>query len=279
MVTEKSDVELGLTMDLETKAFYDEYWPKHVPNFEETRKYMMSTISERQLSHALDAGCGHGLCSIFLSEIAERVTATDVSSDSLDLARFEADKHGKKNIDFLHEDLQHCSLPDETFDLVWCWGVAMMAPEPMTVIEHLMRVTKPGGVLYLGVYLKTWLSPLHQIIRHFCRAFMNGPRRKRLVCAFFARLTRVVCFLRGEEINLRSDNWTIQSQVEDWYYPPFKSFFSIDEIADLLSRHGFESTCIQDRVGRMKSATIFVTKGIKTAKQKSSPEQSHDQKL
>ncbi len=257
---------MGLVMDLETKAFYDDYWPKNVPIFEETRKYMISTVSERNVAHALDAGCGHGLCSIYLSEIAEHVTATDLSSDSLDLARHEAAQHVKNNIEFIHEDLQHCSLPDDAFDLVWCWGVAMMAPDPIKVIEHLMRVTKPGGVLYLGVYLKTWLSPVHQFVRHFCRAFMNGPRRKRLVCAFFALLTRVVCFLRGEEINLRSDNRTIQAQVEDWYYPPFKNFFSIEEIAYLLSQNGFEPTCIQDRLGRLKSATIFVTKGIKKAK-------------
>ena len=43
-------------MDLETKKFYDQYWPRHVPIFAETRKYMLDTISERDLDHALDPG-------------------------------------------------------------------------------------------------------------------------------------------------------------------------------------------------------------------------------
>ncbi len=250
-------------MDLETKKFYDGYWPRNVPIYEETRKYVLDTVAERNVGHALDAGCGHGLCSVALSEIADQVTAVDLSSDSLDTAREEIRRHGSDNINLLHQDLQNLSLPDETFDLVWCWGVAMMAPDPIKVLRHLFRVTKPGGVLYLGVYLKTWLSPVHQCVRHFCRAFLNGPRRRRLVCDFFATLTRVICFVRGQEINRRSDNPTIQAQVEDWFYPPFKTFYSVGEIVELLSRYGFEASCIQDQVGRMKSATIFVTKGIK----------------
>lgn len=250
-------------MDLETAQFYDGYWPRNVPISGETRKYVLATVSERNVGHALDAGCGHGLCSVALSEIADRVTAVDLSNDSLETAREEARKHKRTNIQFVHEDLQDLSLPDEAFDLVWCWGVAMMAPDPMKVIGNLVRVTRPGGSLYLGVYQKTWLSPVHQAVRHFCRTFMNGPRRRRLVCDFFTALTRVICFVRGEEINLRSDNPTIQAQVEDWYYPPYKTFFSIDEIVTLLTRNGFEANCIQDRLARMKSATIFVTKGVK----------------
>ncbi len=250
-------------MDLETKEFYDGYWPRNVPIYDETRKYVRATVAERDLGRVLDAGCGPGVCTVALSEIAERVTAVDLSTDSLDTARELAREHGRTNIEFQHQDLQSLKLPDEAFDLVWCWGVAMMAPDPMKVLGHLMRVTRPGGVLYLGVYRKTWLSPVHQGVRHFCRAFLNGPRRRRLVCDFFTALTRLVCWLRGEEINVRSDNQTIQAQVEDWYYPPYKTFYSIDEIVGHLERNGFEARCIQDRLARMKSATIFVTRGVK----------------
>jgi len=250
-------------MDLKTKEFYDEYWPKNVPIYEETEKYVLDTVSERNIGRVFDAGCGHGLCSIVFSKVAEHVTATDLSSDSLDTAQEQARRHNCNNITFIHEDLQACSQPDDSFDLVWCWGVAMMAPDPIKVLEHLMRVTKPGGVIYLGVYLKTWLSPIHQGVRHFCRIFMNGPRRRRIVCNFFATLTHLICYVRGEEINIRSDNLTIQAQVEDWYYAPYKTFYTVEQIAGQFSRNGFAATCIQQQLGRMRSATIFVTKGIK----------------
>ena len=250
-------------MDHETEEFYDQYWHRHVPILEETRRYVLGTVTERGLDAALDAGCGHGLCSIALTEVADHVVAVDLSSDSLATARAEARAHGSLDIEFLHQDLQNLDLPDDSYDLVWCWGVAMMAPEPHRVLEHLSRVTRTGGVLYLGIYLKSWLSPVHQLTRRFCRTFLGGPRRKLWVCNFFAGLTRLICWVRGEEINLRPDNQSIQAQVEDWFYPPFKTFFGIDEMTDLLGDLGFEAHCIQTRLGRMKSATIFVVKGVK----------------
>lgn len=254
-----------MTIDVATKEFYDQYWPRFVPIYEETKKYMLQTITEPHVGRALDAGCGHGLCSIVLSELADQVTGVDISTDSLDTARQQVAMAGRTNITLLHQDLQSLDPALKDFDLVWCWGVAMMAPDPMKVMHNLMRATAPGGTVYLGLYLRTWLSPVHQLVRHFCRTFMNGPRRKRLVCDFFAGLTRVVCRLRGEEINRRPDNVSIQAQVEDWYYPPYKTFYSPDEIIDLFRRNGFEAECIQDRLGRMKSATIFVVRAVKTA--------------
>lgn len=252
-------------MDLATKEFYDAYWPKFVPIYEHTKKYMLETIGERSIPRALDAGCGHGICSIVLSEISDHVTAVDLSTDSLATAREQAGHFGRGNIEFHHQDLQALDPGLGQFDLVWCWGVAMMAPDPMKVMRNLMDAVKPGGVVYIGLYLKTWLSPVHQLVRHFCRTFMNGPRRKKLVCDFFTALTMLICRLRGQEINLRPDNVSIQAQVEDWYYPPYKTFYSVEEIIAMFGRNGFSASCVQDQVGRMRSATIFVVKAVKPA--------------
>jgi 2-polyprenyl-6-hydroxyphenyl methylase / 3-demethylubiquinone-9 3-methyltransferase len=245
------------------QEYYDVFWPEHVQHYTETRKYMLQTISGSSYRRALDAGCGPGICSIVLAELAQSVLATDISSKSVDTARKQAAALGHPKIEFTVGDLQELDARNDEFDLVWCWGVAMMAPDPMKVIRHLFRVTEPGGELYLGLYLKTWLSPVHQLIRHFCRAFMATPRRKKWVLDGFAALTRAIVFLRGAEINVRADNVSIQAQVDDWYYPPYKTFYSIEEILRLFRENGFDAECIQDRIGRMRSATIFVIKGTK----------------
>lgn len=250
-------------MDLATKEFYDDFWPRYVPIYEETKKYMLETLTERSIGRALDAGCGHGICSVILSEMAEQVVSVDVSSDSLATARQQAQRFGRENIEFHHQDLQELDHSLGPFDLVWCWGVAMMAPDPMKVMHNLMAVTKPGGTVYLGLYLKTWLSPVHEAVRHFCRAYMDTPARRNLVGGFFTGLTKLACVLKGQEINRRADNVSIQAQVEDWYYPPYKTFYSIEEIVALFERNGFKAECIQDRLGRMKSATIFVIRATK----------------
>jgi len=246
-----------------TQDFYDDFWPKNIPHYEETKKYMLDTLSGRSYLHALDAGCGHGICSVVLSELSEQVLAVDVSQQCVNTAKKQATAFQRTNIEFSVQDLQDLKAPDAQFDLVWCWGVAMMAPDPMKVMHNLFRVTRPGGELYLGLYLKTWLSPVHQWVRYFCRIFMNTPTRKKWVLDGFAWLTKTLVKLQGQEINLRADNVSIQAQVDDWYYPPYKTFYSIKEIIDLFQNNGFEAQCIQDRLGRMRSATIFVVKGIK----------------
>ncbi|HEX2852170.1 MAG TPA: class I SAM-dependent methyltransferase [Opitutaceae bacterium] len=249
--------------DNATAEFYDEFWPKNVPHYEETKKYMLATLSGRKYARALDAGCGHGLCAVVLSELADEVVAIDISPSCITTARQQANHRQRSNVRFSVQDLQKLSEPSQHFDLVWCWGVAMMAPEPMKVIHQLFRVTQPGGELYLSLYLKTWLSPVHELVRHFCRAFMNTPRRKKWVLLGFTKLTLAIVALRGSQTNARADNVSIQAQVDDWYYPPHKTFYSIEEIIALCEANGFEAQCIQDRVGRMRSATIFVIKAVK----------------
>jgi 2-polyprenyl-6-hydroxyphenyl methylase / 3-demethylubiquinone-9 3-methyltransferase len=247
----------------QTQDFYDVFWPKNIPQYEKTKKYMLDTLSGRSYQQALDAGCGHGICSVVLSEYSKHVLAVDVSEQCINTAKKQAKAYQRTNIEFAVQDLQDLKAPDAQFDLVWCWGVAMMAPDPMKVMHNLFRVTCHGGELYLGLYLKTWLSPVHQWVRYFCRAFMNTPTRKKWVLDGFAWLTNTVVKLRGQEVNRRADNVSIQAQVDDWYYPPYKTFYSIEEIIDLFQNNGFEAQCIQNRVGRMRSATIFVVKGVK----------------
>lgn len=252
--------------DEKTKAiqeYYDEFWPRNVQHFAETKKYMLQTIAGRRYKSALDAGCGPGVCTVVLAELADSVLATDISPKSVETAKKQALALGHPEIRFAVGDLQELDAPSNEFDLVWCWGVAMMAPDPIKVMRHLFRVTRPGGELYLGLYLKTWLSPVHQFVRHFCRVFMSTPRRKEWVLDGFASLTRWLVALRGGETNTRADNVSIQAQVDDWYYPPFKTFYSIEEILQLFRENGFAAECIQDRIGRMRSATIFVIKGTK----------------
>ena len=73
----------------------------------------------------------------------------------------------------------------------------------------------------------------------------------------------MVVRFRGEETNLRADNVSIEAQVDDWYYPPYKTFYSPAEIIGKMKEYGIEGRVIQSQVGRMKFATIFVVKGEK----------------
>ena len=67
-------------MVLNTKEYHDEFWPKNISAFELTRLCMLTTVSERHANHALDEGCGHGLYSVVLPEIVDRLTRNGFES-------------------------------------------------------------------------------------------------------------------------------------------------------------------------------------------------------
>ena len=249
--------------DFETSAFYDQFWHRNVPNYEETKNYMFNTITGRSYSKSLDAGCGHGICSVILSDISISVDAVDISPKCIETAKVQSQKFNRSNIIYHNQDLQVLDLQGKKFDLIWCWGVAMMAPKPLDIIDNLVESMENNSELYIGLYLKTWLSPIHELIRKLCVNYMNTPRRKKFVLDFFTLATKIVFALKFKKVNLRDDNISIQTQVEDWYYPPYKTFYSIDFIIEYLEKKGLIAKCIQDRVGRLKSATIFVIKAEK----------------
>jgi len=252
------------TFDKKTSQFYDQFWFRNVPKYDQTKSYMIETIGNKRYVNSLDAGCGHGICSVVLSEFSENVVAVDISPKCIETAKNQSQSFDKKNIEFYNQDLQFLNLQNKKFDLVWCWGVAMMAPKPLLVIDNLVNSLDENGELYLGLYLKTWLSPIHEFVRKFCVNFMDTPKRKKIVLNFFAFLTIFYSKLKGNKtVNLRDDNISIQTQVEDWFYPPYKTFYSINFITNYLNQKGLHATCIQDRVGRVKSATIFVIKAVR----------------
>src|SRR5258707_15837190 len=83
-----------------TQAFYDTYWPKNVPNYQKTRDHVFDIVPKGQYKLALDGGCGTGVCSLALAEMADDVVGFDLSSGSLNTARKLAHDLGISNVTF-----------------------------------------------------------------------------------------------------------------------------------------------------------------------------------
>ena len=62
------------------------------------------------------------------------------------------------------EDILNLSFPNNTFELVLCWGVFMHIPDAERAIGELARVAKPGGFLVLEEVnqyaLEAWIMRL-----------------------------------------------------------------------------------------------------------------------
>ncbi|MBI5553786.1 MAG: methyltransferase domain-containing protein [Candidatus Diapherotrites archaeon] len=104
-------------------------------------------------SRILEAGCGTGefSCGFALSPHA-RVMGVDVSSASLQIARRNAEKFGLMNVSFESADVLKLPFESGSFDYVFSLGCIHHTQNPRKAFSELCRVTRPGGVVVVGVY-------------------------------------------------------------------------------------------------------------------------------
>jgi SAM-dependent methyltransferase len=118
----------------------------------------------------LDVGCGPGTITVDLAaRVAPgQVTAIEMTTDALDLARTEAQTRCQSNIDFVTSDVHALDLPDDTFDIVHAHQVLQHVADPVQALREMRRVCKPGGIVaardadYAGF---TWFPQLPPLDR------------------------------------------------------------------------------------------------------------------
>lgn len=116
-------------------------------------------------SRWLDIGCGVGQHAIRLRRRGYRVVAADFSPDRVALANEHLRHQGiGDGVVVQCEDLvAGLSFPEASFEAVLCWGVLMHIPQIEVAMLELIRVTKPGGRLFI---YEANLHGLDAIISH-----------------------------------------------------------------------------------------------------------------
>ncbi|MEW6102884.1 MAG: class I SAM-dependent methyltransferase [bacterium] len=243
----------------ETKSFYDEYWPKNIPDYSKTKEHVFSLLPQRDFKLALDAGCGTGVCSLALSEKAEKVMGVDISGECINTAKELANKLNRNNIEFKKASLLELPFKDETFDLVFSWGVIHHTVNPIKALDELVRILQKDGVLILAVYLKTNFTFFHEAIRKICLRL--SPPLKNAFIKFVTSFVKIAEKF-GKTTKVRDDTW-IEAQVEDWFFVPEKHFFKIEEMKVLFEKRGLSFELLCPQTGRFKSSSNFIVRGVK----------------
>ena len=241
---------------MSTQRFYDTYWPRNVPDPARAAEHVRRIIPAGPFRRALDAGCGTGVCCPALAERSRQVIGLDLSFGSL---RTAASLFGVRAC---HASVLELPLPSSSFDLVFCWGVIHHTSDPIRALDELVRVLEPGGTLVVAVYLRTWLTPVHELARWAC---LRLPRAWRpVVVRGVASLVRARAHLAPLP-TARDDNPLIESQVEDWFCVPEKHFFSIDQMARLFTERSLSFELLDAHTGRFRSSSNFVARGRRRA--------------
>ena len=118
----------------------------------------------------LVAGCGTGLIPNYIATniAGANVTAVDLSLSSLSYAIRKSRESSIHNIEYLHGDILKLPELQRTFDHINCYGVLHHMKNTQQGWEALVRCTRPGGTMHIGLYSELARRPVtraHEFIR------------------------------------------------------------------------------------------------------------------
>ena len=122
-----------------------------------TTHHLMQHIGSRpRAERVLDVGGGTGSYAIPLARLGHRVCLLDFSAHMLDIARQKAEQSAPsllERMSFCHASAQQVAdlFPSDHFDLVMCHTLLEYVSLPWDILQAMVTVLRPGGLLSLLV--------------------------------------------------------------------------------------------------------------------------------
>lgn len=99
----------------------------------------------------LEIGCGMGTDLLQLARRNMKVTGIDLTEEGIALAQKRFEMY-KLPAELKIDDAENLSFADNSFDVVYSFGVLHHTPDTQKAIEEVLRVLKPGGLAVIMLY-------------------------------------------------------------------------------------------------------------------------------
>lgn len=113
----------------------------------------------------LEVGVGAGSDFLQWVRAGARAHGIDLTQEGIDNVRHRLDVYGLECEDLQIGDAENLPHPDNTFDLVYSWGVIHHSPNTEKALAEILRVTKSGGRVKLMVYNRRSPYVLYKYLR------------------------------------------------------------------------------------------------------------------
>jgi SAM-dependent methyltransferase len=104
-------------------------------------------------ARVLEIGVGLGADHQVLTEAGAKVVGIDLTERAIEHTKRRMGIFGLTS-ELRVGDAENLDLPNDSFDLVYCYGVIHHSPDTKKAASEIMRVLKPGGVFKVMIYSK-----------------------------------------------------------------------------------------------------------------------------
>lgn len=149
----------------------DELTPAYFAEIEEARYrlepyiHSFAQFTRYHGKKVLEVGIGAGTDFVQWVRAGALVYGVDLTVEAITHTRCRLELEGLQARDLRQADAEHLDYPDDSFDLVYSWGVIHHTPDPFKALSEIVRVARPGGEVKVMIY--------H---RHSVAAFMTWLR-------------------------------------------------------------------------------------------------------
>lgn len=114
----------------------------------------------------LEIGCGMGLHSLELARRGAQVHAVDLTDVAVEATRSRMKEFGMV-AEVRCADAESLPYDNQTFDLVWSWGVIHHSARTTRIVREIARVLKPNGEARVMVYNREGRIARLILLRHY----------------------------------------------------------------------------------------------------------------
>jgi SAM-dependent methyltransferase len=147
------DSDEALSKQRETARSFGYEWQNFseiLPDYEANFRWYFERFTPEDLRGklVLDAGCGTGRHTYYVSQTAREVVAMDLSQAIEVAAR---NNRERTNAHFIQADIYHPPFPHGSFDFIYSLGVLHHLPDPERGFSSLLKLLRAGG--FMNIYL------------------------------------------------------------------------------------------------------------------------------
>lgn len=212
-------------------------------NWQAAYSFCTGRKPDRDDIRILDAGCGTGVGTEYLVHLNPQahVTAIDLSSGALSVAKERCQRSGATRAEFHHLSIYDVAEIPGEFEMINCVGVLHHLPDPIRGIQALATKLAPGGILHIFVYaaLGRWEIQLMQeaialLQGDKCGDYRDGVQVGRNIFAALPPQNRLV--------QREKERWSLENQRDenfaDMYVHPQEVDYTIDTLFELVEASG-----------------------------------------